>query len=90
MNIKLAIQKRLPRKFREEQIDVVTKLTTGKGVKDLAEEALDIATENLTDAEGQFEEKEIAHEKAKVELESANIAKNLRKKDFDTVAEVLE
>jgi hypothetical protein len=90
MNIKLAIQKKFGRRYKEEQIDVVTKLTTGKAVKDLAEDALGIATEKLTDAEFNLGEKEAALEEAQTEHRAAAIDTNLRKKDFNTVADILE
>jgi len=88
--VQLAVKKKFSPKFKQEQIDVVTKLTTGKVVVELAEEALAVATTDLTNAEVKLEKKEEEYIKAEVELKYASINKDLRKKDFDTVADVLK
>ena len=88
--VQVAVKKKFSPKYRQEQIDVVTQLVTGKKVLDLAETALEVATTSLTSAEAELEKKQEAHAKAVVALESANISKNLRRKDFDTVVEILK
>jgi len=85
----MSLFKKTPR-HKEEQIDVVTELTTGKSLKELAEEALSVATGNLSHAEFDVEETQHEYEKAKVELECARITRELKRKDFDSVAEILK
>ena len=85
-----SMRKKFSPTIRQSQIDVVTKLTTGRVVLELAEEAKDVATTKLVVAETDLDKKADKLDKAKVEHESAVITKNLRRKDFDTVADLLK
>jgi hypothetical protein len=76
--------------LRQAQIDVVTKLTTGKNVLALAEDALDIAGDTLADADGVLKTKSDELAKAQVAHRLATTTKNLREKDFNTVEELLK
>ena len=90
MSIKSTILSKVSPRLQKQHVDVVTRLTTGKGILDLAEEALNVATDHLADAEKSLKKKTEAHRKAQVALEAANTTRNLRQKDFDTVRNILK
>jgi len=86
----LVIRKPFSPAIRQSQIDTVTKLTTGKDVLELAEQALEVAGESLQTAETDLGEKAEELKKAQTAHTQAVVVKDLREKDFDTVVDVLK